>query len=108
MGTLVIELAGAASGRPEVVTSVQHDLASVPTEIARYPLRKFLALVLRAMRAARRHRRALPVRLKAAVPRALRRAQVFALAKFVRVNFEMLMLLAHGRGRRLPFALASG
>ena len=98
LGTLVVELSH-DSGRPEVITSVQADIASSPRELARYPLRSFLALVLRAMRTPRMRgfeRLASAMR----VPQKLRRAQLLALAQFVRVNFDALMLLAHAPGRR--------
>ena len=97
LGTVIVELAGAVMGRPEVVTSVQNDISSGPVELARYPLRSLLALVLHAMRTGRRrHRDALPI--TARLPLQLRRAQRLAMAQFVRINFDALMLRAHTLG----------
>jgi hypothetical protein len=101
-GTLVVELSRTRRGFPEIVTSVQRDLASSPREVARYPLRQFLALVLRAMRAARKRGRARAVIVAAELPARLRNAQRVALAKFVRVNFDSMMLVAHARRRWMP------
>jgi hypothetical protein len=97
LGTLVIELAGAFGAEPEVVTSMQEHLASPPRELARYPLRHFLALVLRAWRSGRGRRRLNGLALASRVPRQLQRAQMFALVQFVRVNYAALMLIAHAR-----------
>jgi hypothetical protein len=97
LGTVIVELAGAAFGRPEVVTSVQNGIASGPVELARYPVRSLLALVLHAMRTRRkRHRNTLPITVR--VPLQLRRAQRLAMAQFVRINFDTLMLMAHAVG----------
>ena len=101
-GTLVVELARSRWGLPEVITSVQAGLAGMPREVARYPLRQFLALVLRAMRAARKRGRARAFILVADLPARLRRAQRLALAKFVRVNFDRMMQMAHARKRWMP------
>src|SRR3569623_377736 len=95
LGTLVIELSGAFGAEPEVVTSMQEHLASPPRELARYPLRRFLALVLRAFRSGRGRRRLNGLALASRIPLPLRRAQMFALAQFVRVNYKALMLIAH-------------
>ncbi|MEJ6020739.1 hypothetical protein [Ramlibacter sp. PS4R-6] len=101
-GTLVVELSRTRGGFPEVVTSVQMGLASSPREVARYPLRQFLALVLRATRAARRRGRARAVLVAAELPARLRKAQRLALAKFVRINFDSMMQIAHARRRWTP------
>jgi hypothetical protein len=112
LGTVIVQLAGAAAGRPEIVTSMQADIASGPVELARYPLRGLLALVLRAMRARRRGRARDPLQIAAQIPRQLRRAQRLALAQFLGRNFDGLMLLAHAasavrapRFRRWPALL---
>lgn len=97
LGTLVIELCGAFGAAPEVVTSMQEHLASPPRELARYPLRHFLALVLRAFRSGPGRRRLNGLALASRVPQPLRVAQRVALAQFVRVNYRALMLLAHAR-----------
>src|SRR5205085_8594566 len=106
-GTLVVELSRARRGFPEVVTSVQADLSSSPREVARYPLRQFLALVLRAMRAARNYRRVRAFLVADALPIRLRQAQRLAIGQILRVNFASMMLLAHPRRRwmLLPSAL---
>jgi hypothetical protein len=105
LGTVVVELSGAAAGRPEVITSMQPDLASEPVELARYPLRRLLALALHAMRPRRRRRRRDILPIAARLPALLRRAQRLALAQFLRINFDTLMLLAHAAGavRRARF-----
>ena len=111
-GTVIVQLAGATAGRPEIVTSMQVDLASGPVELARYPLRALLALALYAMRARRRGRRRETWQIVAGLPRQLRRAQRLALSQFVGVNFDALMLAAHAasalrasRFRRWPALL---
>jgi hypothetical protein len=101
-GTLVVELTRTRRGLPEVVTSVQEGLAGSPREVARYPLRKFLALVLRAMRATRKRGRARAVLVAAALPARLRHAQRIALQQFIRVNFDSMMQIAHARRRWMP------
>ena len=101
-GTLVVELSRTRRGFPEVVTSLQQGLAGAPREVARYPLRQFLALVLRAMRAARKRGRARAFLVAAALPLRLRHAQRLAIQQFVRVNFDSMMLIAHGRRRWMP------
>lgn len=98
LGTVIVELAAAGAARPEVVTSVQPDLASEPVELARYPLRGVLALALHAMRPRRRRRRWVALPVAARLPALLRRAQRLALAQFLRINFDALMLLAHAAG----------
>lgn len=95
LGTVIVELSGAGAGRPEVITSVQPDLASGPIELARYPLRGVLALALHAMRQRRRRPRRAVLPIAARLPTLLRRAQRLALAQFLRINFDALMLLAH-------------
>ena len=95
LGTVIVELSGAGAARPEVITSVQPDLASEPVELARYPLRGVLALALHAMRQGRPRRRRAALPLAARLPALLRRAQRLALAQFLRINFDALLLLAH-------------
>jgi hypothetical protein len=99
-GTLVIELSGAFGAEPEVVTSMQPDIASPPKVIARYPLRQFLARVLRAFRSGRGKRSFNALAVVPRVPGPLRRAMLFALVQFARVNYKRLMLIAHARRPR--------
>jgi hypothetical protein len=99
-GTLVIELSGAFGAEPEVVTSMQHDLASTPRVIARYPLRQFLARVLRAFRSGGGRRTFNALAPASRIPGPLRRAMLFALVQFARVNFKRLMVIAHSRRPR--------
>lgn len=101
-GTLVVELSRSRWGLPDIITSVQAGLASSPREVARYPLRQFLALVLRATRAAQRRGKARAMLVAAALPRSLRQAQRIALQQFVRVNFDSMMQIAHARKRWMP------
>jgi hypothetical protein len=95
LGTLVVELSGTAAGHPEVITSIQPDLRTTPRELGRYPLRNFLALFLRRMRAAGRRRPMKALRLGAGLPWQLQGAQRLALAQFMRINFDALVLIAH-------------
>jgi len=99
-GTLVIELAGAYGAEPEVITSMQPDLASPPKIIARYPLRQFLARVLRAFRSGGGRRSFNALAVASRVPGPLRRAMLFALVQFARVNYKRLMMIAHARRPR--------
>jgi hypothetical protein len=101
LGTFTVELSPGSLDLPDVVTSVQHDIASSPREIARYPLRKFLAMFLRALRVARRRGAVDRVLPAPSLPRSLRQAQRVALAQFLRANFRVLMLLAHARPGQL-------
>jgi hypothetical protein len=100
LGTFTVELSPGGD-LPDVVTSVQPDIASSPREIARYPLRKFLAMFLRALRVARRRGTVDRVLAAPQLPRSLRQAQRVALAQFLRANFGLLMLIAHTRPRQL-------
>jgi hypothetical protein len=101
LGTFTVELSPGSLDLPDVVTSVQPDIASSPREIARYPLRKFLAIFLRALRVARRRGRVDRLLPAAGLPGSLRQAQRVALAQFLRANFRLLMLIAHARPGQL-------
>lgn len=106
-GTLVVQLSGGPGGTADVVMSVQQGLAARPKELDRYRVRDLLAFVLRVTSPRRRSPRPQPLQLAARLPSRLHRAQQLALAQFVCINFEAMMIIAHAWPHSQPLAFVA-